>query len=287
MQPLIAGATGVVGRHVIRSLLDAGARPRALVRDVERARAVLGDRVHLVQGDMADPASLRGLCKSGGAVFLATPNTPDQIDLECNLIDAAASAGAGRLVKLSALGASADADVGFWRTHAVIEHHLAQSGLGFVTLRPAYFMTNLLGLVTPIQAFDIAPSALGAAAVAMIDPADIAEVAAALLLGATPPTETLDLTGPEALTFKDVAERLSRLLGRQITAVDMKDDEAVDAMIGAGVPPTVAQQILEVLVSLRRGRQSTPTTAVEAVTGRPARSVDAFLAANSALFNPA
>src|SRR5690349_12320925 len=124
---LVTGATGRAGVEVVRSLVERGERVRALVRDPERARAVLGEAVELALGDYADAPSVRAALRGADAVFLSGPDDPRRVRWECDLIDAAAAARVGRIVKLSSFAAERGSPVAFWDWHARIEEHLQRA----------------------------------------------------------------------------------------------------------------------------------------------------------------
>ena len=281
---LITGATGTVGSLLVRTLASAGVRPRAFVRDGAKARDLLGDDADIVVGDLADPDAVRDGLTDVDAFFLACGNVGDQIALECGAIDAARSAGVRRIVKLSARGAAHTATAAVWRGHAAIEHHLAASGLPAVILRPSFYMTNLLAAADPMRYFNTLPAAAGTAPIAMIDPADIAAVAARALLDDTVPAGVLHLSGPEALSYHQVAQRLSDVLGRDITYLEVTPEEANHGMVASGIPEPAARQILEVFAGLRRGEYATTTDAVPRLTGRPAITLAEFVRGHAAAF---
>lgn len=282
---LIVGSTGVVGRLVVRALSAANSEPIALVRDAMRAREALGETVSLRVADLANPAALKSALVGVDGLFLATPNSPNQFELERNLIDAAAHAGVRRMVKLSALGADEHAPVRFWRTHAAIEAHLAASGLTSVSLRPAYFMSNLLGVARAVQTISAVPAALGTARIAMVDPADLAAVAAAVLTREGDFPATLDITGPQALTFDDVAGEFTRALGRPIRFLDLSPEQAAQSLQDNGVPPGAVAGVLEVLVALRQGRHAAISPTVQEMLGRPANTLEDFIHDHLDLFH--
>ncbi len=280
---LITGATGTVGSQLIHALAKSGVRARALVRDDARAWSMLGDAADMVVGDLADDDAMRGALDGVDTLFLACGNVPNQVQLECAAIDAARSAGVDRVVKLSARGADRASDVSVWRGHAEIESHLATVGIPAVIMRPSFYMTNLLAAATPVRQFNALPAAAGQAPIAMIDPADIAAVAARALFDESI-AGVLTLTGPEALTYTQVAAQLSALLDRDISYLDVTPDEAAGAMIASGVPEPAAQQILEVFAALRRGAYATTTDAVALLTNRPARRLSDFLTSHLPAF---
>jgi uncharacterized protein YbjT (DUF2867 family) len=266
---LITGATGTIGSLLVRTLASAGVRPRAFVRDAAKARDLLGDAADIVVGDLADPDAVRDALTDV---------------LECGAIDAARSAGVRRIVKLSARGAARTASAAVWRGHAAIEHHLAASGIPAVILRPSFYMTNLLAAADPVRYFNTLPAAAGTAPIAMIDPADIAAVAARALLDDTVAAVVLHLTGPEALTYYQVAQQLSDVLGRNITYLEVTPEEVAHGMVASGIPEPAAGQILEVFAGLRRGEYATSTDVVPRLTGRPAITLAEFAHRHAAAF---
>src|SRR5690349_10838940 len=101
---LVTGATGTNGVELIRRLVDAGEVVRALVRNPEKAAAVLPEVVHLVRGDFDEPASLEEAVRDVDKVFLLCPVDSRQVELERNVVTLSAQAGVRHLVKLSVLG---------------------------------------------------------------------------------------------------------------------------------------------------------------------------------------
>ena len=281
---LVTGATGNVGSGVVRELRLRGVPVRALVRDADGAAAVLGKGVELAAGDFSDKASVRRALEGAKRVFLACPNDPRQVEYETAVIDAAAAAGARRIVKLSALGAEAGSPVAFWDWHGQIEDHLRASGVPSVILRPSFYMTNLLGSAEGVRHAGSLFAPADGARVAMIDPGDVAGAAAAALTTDAHEGRTYVLTGPEAIAFERVAEELSAATGRHVRFVAVPDDAARQALAGTGIPEFVAGQIVAVFGFLRRGAQERTTDAVRALTGREPRPFVRFARDHAGLF---
>lgn len=259
---LVTAATGTVGRQLVPQLLGRG----ATVRVHDRSRPIA--------------PQLLGV----DAVFLACPNVPEQVVYECAIVDAAAAARAGRIVKLSARGARLGSPVAFWDWHARIEQHLADRHLPAVVLRPGFLMANLLGQLDTVRDHGVLPVPAGTARVAMIDPADVAAVATAALLDQIPPG-CYELTGPAAIGFAEVAVALTAAVGRQVDFVDVPPEQAAPAMIANGLPAFAAEQISHVFAELRAGVQSEVTTAVQRLTGRRPGGLEGFLAQLAAAEN--
>jgi uncharacterized protein YbjT (DUF2867 family) len=284
MTILITGATGTIGSRLLDLLAADGLHLRALVRDPWRASTLVGDRADLVQGDLTDPASVRAALDGVDRVFLVSANHPDQVQHERTLIDAAAGAHVVRLVKVSARGAHASASNAYWRAHAEIEAHLRAARIPSVVLRPSFLMTNLLAASGTIRELGALMAPAGQARIAMIDPGDVAAVAARALQDFPFESEVLELTGPEAVSHHEVASALTAASGQAIAYVDVTPQDAVAGLTAAGLPDPVAHEVVRVYDSLRRGDQASTTDAVLRVTGRPATPLAAFAQAHASAF---
>ncbi|WP_369148581.1 SDR family oxidoreductase [Streptomyces sp. R44] len=273
---VVTGATGNVGRHAVSELRRRGIPPRALTRNPERATAVLGPDADLAQGDFTDPASLRAAFSGAEQAFLICANDPRQVENAAQAIEAAATAGVRRVVLLSTVGAEVGSAKTFADQHGRIEHHLRSAGIPYVILRSAFLMSNLLGSLPTIgQAGRIFLPA-DDARVAMIDPRDVAACAVSVLCGRSGDGETQVITGPEAITFTEVAGRLSTALGRAVEYVSVPDEATLAGMLGAGMPAWLAEGVVGVFQLLREGANDHTTDSVLRLTGHAPRSVDDF-----------
>jgi uncharacterized protein YbjT (DUF2867 family) len=276
---LVIGATGTVGRHLVPQLVRRGQSVRALVRN---PAADLPAGVDRAVGDLADPASLVPALDGVDAVYLACGNQPAQAAFESAAIDAAAAAGVRRIVKLSTSDAAIGSPAAFADAHGRIEAHLRASGIDHVLLKPTFMMTNLLAAAEGVQHAGAIFLPGAGAKVAMIDPRDVADVAAVAL------TETvgreLVLTGPAVVTFDDVAAELSAITGRRIGFVPVPDDAAVGQLVASGAPEWYATNVVAVFGLLRQGVQAQTRDTVHTVLGREPRSLSAFVRDHAAVF---
>jgi uncharacterized protein YbjT (DUF2867 family) len=281
---LVTGATGNVGSRVVRELRGRDAHVRAFVRDTDKAAAMLGADVELAVGDFGDPESIRTALDGVDGIFLACSNQPRQVEYETRVIDTAQDTGVRRIVKLSALGAEVGSPVAFWDWHATIEHHLRASGVHFVILRPTFSMANLLASAEAIRYTGRLFAPAGDAGISMVHPQDVAAVASVALNEDGHDGETYTLTGPEAITFGQVAGYLWGALGREIEYLNVPDEAALQSMTEQGLPEFVAAQIVTVFGILRGGAQERTTDTVRALTGQWPRGVAEFARDNERLF---
>jgi uncharacterized protein YbjT (DUF2867 family) len=281
MMLLLVGATGQVGSIVARNLLGGGNQIRALVRDPDAAAAKLGPGIEYVRGDLDDPATLPGALKGVDVAYLATAPVPEMVGREGNFIDAAVAAGLPRLVELSVIGT--DLSVPIFKAHQDIEAKIASSGITATVLRPGGFYSNLLFTAEAIRA-GVIPSAADDGRLAWIDHADVADVAAAVLLDAGYNGQVLSMTGPTALTYDDLAAALERALGKPVAHMRVDDETLGQQLRSSGLPGWMADSILGQHRVMRENRLSQVTSVVADVLGRPARSLDDWLAENKEAF---
>jgi len=277
---LVTGSTGKVGQQLVHSLQQAKVEFRALARSDGSARELAGKGVQVVRGDLADPASMRTALRGVDTLFLLSAGA-DPFAAEAATVGIAKAAGVRRIVKLSVNGADADATNSFLRGHARVDRLIEDSGMAWTFVRPTFFMQNWVLYNAPaVRAGQPVYANAGSSRIGWVDTRDIAAVAAAALTDAGHDGRIYDLTGPEALSYAEVAGRLGKLLGREVKYVAVSDRAAFDAMRGAGVPADYAFALTTLNQAVRRGLADATTDTVELATGRPARTMDAFLREN-------
>lgn len=284
---LVTGATGNVGSQVVRAVSERGGQVRALVRDADKARERIGEDIELAIGDFADPRSVGAALDGVEQMFLSCADDPRRVEWETRAIDAAAAAGVRRIVKLSSVTAEPGAPVAFWDWHGRVEQHLRASAVAWVILRSNFYMSNLLAGAEEVAREGRIYAPAGGARIAMIDPRDVGAAAAAVLHGEGHDARTHALTGPEAITYGQVAHELSEASGRLIEFIDVPDEAARQGMIEAGLPEFVAAQLVKLFGQLRLGAGEQVTDGVQSLTGRPPRSFAEFARDHAGLFEPA
>ena len=270
---LVTGATGTVGSEVVRQLIAADQRPRALVRSVEAARQRLGEQVDLAVGDLDQPGTLGRALDGAGRVFLITVPGPRQLGQERAVIEAAGRAGVVQVVRLSRVGAGGRSPLRVARFHGQAERQLQNSGLAATILRPPMFMQNLLFMVHS----GAISSAIGDGKVAMVDARDVASVAVTALTTGGHAGKTYVVTGPQAVGLADAVELLSRQLGRQIRYERLAPGDVRDRFLGMGVDPWLADDAATLDGLLAVGHDEPVSDDIRKVTGRPPRTLEAFV----------
>ena len=282
---LVTGATGLNGGELVRLLSARGVPVRALVRDPSRAGSLSSlPNVDVVEGDMARPETLAEPLRGVERAMLISSSNATMLEVQSNFIDAARQAGVKHVVKLSGIIPDIDSPFRFARMHGEIELKLERSGLAFTQLRAGEFMHSYFRQVPAILARGALLLAMEEARIASIDVGDIAEVAATALTQPGHEGKTYPLTGPEALTMAEVAERLSAATGREIRYVNVAPEEAKRARLAAGVPEYTADALDELFAERRNGKESQVYTTFEEIIGRQPTSFDDFARRNAAIF---
>jgi uncharacterized protein YbjT (DUF2867 family) len=220
---LISGATGQVGSGVARALSAVGRPVRALVRDPERGRAILGDHAELAVGEFSDRRALEAALEDVERVLVVPPDR--HVRLGEQLVTAAARAGVKHVVRISAIGADADSESELLRAHAAGETHLVASDVPHVNVRCNSFFQNLDWFGGWITEHGEYISCGGDAPVAWVDARDVADVATAVLLDGMPDGSVLEVTGGRPLTGPDVASAMAEALRRPVGYTDLTPTE--------------------------------------------------------------
>ena len=281
---LIIGGTGKIGTELVKQLSATGAKVRALVRDPKQARAIKGPGVEIVKGDLGNPKSLDAALEGINRVFLVSPADPFQVELQGNLVQAAKRAGIRLLVKLSVYGAAPDASSVFMRWHWLTEQEIRSSGVPFTFLRPNFFMQNFLGYAGAIAGPGVITGAAGEGKVSLVDVRDIAAAGVAVLTGIGHEGKAYELTGPEALSFREIADRFSTILGKTVTYQDLAPGDAMLGMRKMGMPAWMADAFTQLGLLFRTGAGSRISSAITDLTRKRPRTLDDFIRENLEAF---
>lgn len=281
---LITGASGSVGREVVREMLKRGKEFCAMYRSQgEAAKAPQG--VKTVVADFAVPASLQKALEGVESLFLVCSPVQELVELEGNVIEASKKAGVKKIVQNSALGAG-DYDKSFPSWHRKVEDKLKASGMEFVILRPNGFMQNIVTYLAPsIRAQGAFYDAMGDAKTSLIDVRDVAAVAAESLVGNGHSGKTYELNGPEALTQDQVAKKIEEKSGRAVRHTNIPREAHWKAMVDLNMPEWQVKALIELQDYYVGGKAEKVDGLVAKILARPERKIDAFLAENAGEFH--
>jgi uncharacterized protein YbjT (DUF2867 family) len=278
---LVTGASGNIGSQVVKQLLSDApdVSIKAAAHSSQNVKKVKSDaRVKVIQIDYNEPETVRGALNDVDKLFLLTPDVPNAADLASNVVIEAKKAGIRQIVKQSVMGADLEADVGTMRLHRQVEKFIEQSGIPFTFLRPNEFMQNFVNFHSPsIKGNNAFYIPLEDAKVSLVDVRDIAAVAVKSLIDEDKhKNKTYLITGPEALSYHQVAEILSNATGRKINYVNISDEEARAAMKEIGMSDWLINTVSELYDYFRKGKASEISPAVKEVTGKKPISFSQF-----------
>lgn len=301
----VTGATGQLGSRVAARLAGMGAEQRLIVRDPSRAPDLPGAEIRQASS-YGDAEGMRRALAGVETLFLVsardrfginhlsaknhvTPPPYDRLQQHLTAVDAAAAAGVKRIVYLSVLNARPDATFILAKDHYYTEEHIRALGVPFTFLRVCLYTDNV---PQSVSAGDVIRAPAGEGRAAWVARDDIADAAAAVLTKAGQDGKIYDVTGPEALTMAETAERLSLVLGRKITYQAQTPEEARATrstsrlegfeaerrrLTGSGLSDYEVEVFVTHYLQIAMGELATVSSAVPDLCGHPAQSLLDFL----------
>lgn len=263
---LVTGASGSVGREVLAALIGQGVPVRALSRNPKTVASWKSEGVDAAVGSLEELDDALSGCDR---VFLLSAATPDQYGQDRLAIESCRAAGISHIVKLSSGDAVPDSPISWARGHAYSDDYLTQSGLAFTLLKPSAFYPNLLSNASTIKR-GFLPHTSKQGTTGWIDVVDIAASAAAVFTGEGHDGASYFLTGPEALSYPDLALRFSSVLASSVRPVFLPAPLYRSALRASGVDAWTAANLVAQFADVVRDGRDDPgvTSAVHDLTGR-------------------
>jgi NAD(P)H dehydrogenase (quinone) len=270
----ITGASGRVGGRVAHHFAEAS--PRLIVRDVDRAPEIRGaEAVVAHYGDLAE--STRALEGVDVLFMVSAAETQNRREEQRSFIRAAKDAGVGHLVYTSFIGASPEAVFTLGRDHADAEAAIRESGLDFTILRDNFYSDFLPSMA---DEGGVIRGPAGDGRLAAVARADVADVAAAVLRSPRQHAGVVyELTGPEALSFDEVAARAGAVLGRSLSYHPETLDEAYASRARYGAEQWQLDAWVSTYTAIADGEAERVTDDVRRVSGQKPRTIEEALLA--------
>lgn len=274
---LVTGATGNVGSALLKELHACGAGPlRGLTRDA--ARAVFPEGVEAVEGDFADPASLKAALDGVRSLFLLSRRGPD-----ADILAAARQAGVAHVVLVSSITALTHPHLGPAAENLAVEQLLKESGMAWTILRPTQFASNCLMWAASVRAHETVLAPYADTGLPTIHPSDIASVARVALTEPGHHGQTYALTGPERVTPRQQVAAIAAALEREVPFAEISRRKAHGtwaAVLGA----EAADAVLDITGGDVNDAIQAVRTTVTDITGSPARPFRQWAEENAAAF---
>jgi uncharacterized protein YbjT (DUF2867 family) len=263
---LVTGGTGTTGREVTRLLRAEGWPARTAGRGEDAD----------IRFDWSDPATHSAALAGVDRVYLIAPvGEADPAAQVGPFLDRALGLGVRRVVLLSS-SAVEEGDAGLGRVHHLVRTVVPE----WAVLRPSWFQQNIVGkhpIADSIRTSGVIVTATGDGRVPFIDARDIAAVGVRALIDPAPHNAEHVLTGPETLSYADVAALVTSIAGRAVRHESVSTGEMADRLTAAGYPRSFSEQLALLDEGIRHGSEDRTTATVERVTGRAPRALDALL----------
>ncbi|OUC97789.1 SDR family oxidoreductase [Streptosporangium minutum] len=283
---VVTGATGNVGRTLVRLLTEAGEPVTAVSRNITGSDVPRG--VPAVAADLADPASLRPALDGADAMFLLisgnlTAAVGDPSGVVSDLLDDAKARGVGRIVLLSSQGVATRPDSpSHGSMGQSVEDAVRRSGMDWTILRPGGFASNAYAWAESVRTRRTVAAPFGDVGLPFIDPADIAEVAAAALRVDGHAGQVYELTGPALTTPRQRAEAIGDAVGEPVRFIEQTREEARAQMLEF-MPEPVVETTLAIIGEPTPAEQRISPD-VERILGRAPRAFADWARRNAAAF---
>ncbi|HYN98941.1 MAG TPA: SDR family oxidoreductase [Actinomycetota bacterium] len=269
----MTGVTGAVGGRVARSLVGAGWRVRMLVR--ERSRAPDLDAEVAEASDYGNAEAFQEALEGVATLFLVSGREhPERLQQHLTAVDCAVTAGVGRIVYLSFLGAAPNATFTLARQHFATEEHIRATGIPFTFLRSSLYVDFMPFLAS---ADGVIAGPAGTGRFAPVARADVADTVFSVLTTPGHDGNTYENTGPATLSMEEVAQELSRVTGRQIRYEDQTIEQAWESRRPSGAPDWEIEGWISSYLAIANGEMRVVTDAVPVLSGHQAMTLPEFL----------
>jgi uncharacterized protein YbjT (DUF2867 family) len=274
LKVLVTGATGHTGSLLVPALLRDGVDVRIFVRDDKKAEPLKDLGAEVVLGDLDRPETILPAVKNVDKIYLLTWNGETQLQQAKNVIEAAKKSGNPHIVRHSMWGSENSRII---KQGYKIEEILKASGLPWTILKPTFYMQNTMMAAQTISSDGVIYWDMKDGKLSMIDVRDIADTAFAVITGEGHEGKEYILTGPEAISFNDLAKIFSDVLDNDIKYINVPGEASLQAMIGMGIPEWIAKGYAELSEGFSDNFANSTTKNVEILTRHPARSFEQFV----------
>jgi len=281
---LIIGATGRTGSLAAKALAKTGVQLRALVRNETKAASLRDLGIEVVIGDLSDQHDVQMALEGAKKTLLITPNNEQQLSLERSFLDNAQEAGVDHIAYLSSTESVPENHRAIPQVHVEIENQLRKSNMQWTMIRPNFFMQNLFMFAPSIKKDGsfVFPAEDGKTA--MADLRDVASVISVVLTTGGHENKSYDITGPELLTFYDVANQLTEALGKKIHYRSQSLEKYRAYLSGFLRSDWHLNAVCELMEEVGQGGLDYTTDTVRTVLGRDSTSLGQFLRDHISVF---
>jgi uncharacterized protein YbjT (DUF2867 family) len=281
---LLTGATGKTGSATAKALNERGIKFRALIRNEEKREEIESLGGEVVIGSIENKETVDQSMVDIEAALILLPNSENQLSLEKQLVDSAKQAGANRVVKMSSIEATPDATSPIPKLHLESEEYIKQSGLNWTMIKPNFYMQNLLASAGTIKDQGKIFLPMGEGKTGMIDTTDVGKVLAKVLSEDGHESMNHEITGPEILSFNEVAEIFSKGLDKQVDYVDVPLAAYKETLGQFLTNQWHLDAVIDLFKGIADGGIEEKTDTYSELMGESPKSLSEFISENSFIF---
>ena len=281
---LLTGATGKTGSATAKALNEKGITFRALIRNEEKSGDIESLGGEVVIGSIENKEAVDQSMGDVETALILLPNSENQLSLEKQLVDSAKQAGAKRVVKMSSIEATPDATSPIPKLHLESEEYIKQSGLNWTMIKPNFYMQNLLASAGTIKDQGKIFLPMGEGKTGMIDTTDVGKVLAKVLSEDGHESMNHEITGPEILSFNEVAEIFSKGLDKQVDYVDVPLAAYKETLGQFLTNQWHLDAVIDLFKGIADGGIEEKTDTYSELMGESPKSLSEFISENSFIF---
>jgi uncharacterized protein YbjT (DUF2867 family) len=281
---IILGATGTIGTAVLKNLVGKNVDVFAGVQSEKNADKVAQYGATPVIVNFQNQDSLNAALQGKDRVFLVTPLMQNPEAVTQMVVNAAKLNGLKHIVRSTAMGANSNGPIQMARWAGLSEDVVKASGLNFTIVRPASFLQNLITYHSyTIKNYNGFYLPVGNANTSLLDIDNLGEVAALALTSDNHYGKTYDLSGL-TYTYADLAEKLSSILGRKISYIDVPEEKAQESMLSNQMPEWMVNAMMELNYITKQGWTDAYSADYKNITGKEYTAADSFFDNNKQAF---
>ena len=281
---LLTGATGKTGSATAKALNEKGITFRALIRNEEKRGDIESLGGEVVIGSIENKEAVDQSMVDVETALILLPNSENQLSLEKQLVDSAKQAGAKRVVKMSSIEATPDATSPIPKLHLESEEYIKQSGLSWTMIKPNFYMQNLLASAGTIKDQGKIFLPMGEGKTGMIDTTDVGKVLAKVLSEDGHESMNHEITGPQILSFYEVAEIFSKGLDKQVDYVDVPLAAYKETLGQFLTNQWHLDAVIDLFKGIADGGIEEKTDTYSELMGESPKSLSEFISENSFIF---
>ena len=282
---LITGATGKTGSAAVQELSNRNIPFRVLIRNEDKLNQITDMGGEVIIGAIEDDAALNQAMEGVQKALVLLPNSEQQLFLEKKVVDAALEANVQHIVKMSSMEAVPEATSPIPKLHMQSENYIKNSGMNWTMIKPNFFMQNLLGSGKTIVEQNKFFLPMGEGKAGMIHTKDVGTVIAKVLSEDGHEGQNYEVTGPEILSFHDVAEIFSKVLGKKVDYINVPIDEYKKTLSQFLTNQWYLDSVIDLFKDIAEGGIEDKTDTFEDLIGKSPCSLEQFIQEYSFVFN--